>query len=128
MPKAFLSPFVIHGAMDEVLAKAGPVVAIMLDPGVCQFKSKISVTMDEDNNLIYVIDSQCPHIKKMSAEMPKFGMFDIVKMPFCENPIYELGGKYLKHSACPLPMAMIKAGEVVTGMGLKRKVSVEFVG
>ena len=58
--------------------------------------------------------------------MPLFDMFDIVKMPFRENPIYELGGKFLKHSACPLPMAMIKAGEVVTGMGLKRSVTVTF--
>ena len=113
--------------MDEVLAKAGPVVAIMLDPGVCQFRSKISVTMDENNQLAYKVESQCPHVKKMAAEMPLFDMFDIVKMPFCENPIYELGGKFLKHSACPLPMAMIKAGEVVTGMGLKRTVTVEFV-
>ena len=112
--------------MDEVLAKAGPVVAVMLDPGVCQFKSKISVTMDEDNRLVYKIDSQCPHIKKMAAEMPLFDMFDIMKMPFGENPIYEVGGKFLKHSACPLPMAMIKAGEVVTGMGLKRSVTVSF--
>ena len=47
--------------MDEVLAKAGPVVAIMLEPGVCQFKSKISVTMDEDNRLAYKIESACPH-------------------------------------------------------------------
>ena len=113
-------------AMDEVLAKSGPVVAIMLDPGVCQFKSKISVTMDEDNRLAYRIESGCPHVKKMSAEMPLFDMFDIIKMPFGENPIYELGGKFLKHSACPLPMAMIKAGEVVTGMGLKRTVTVSF--
>jgi hypothetical protein len=112
--------------MDEVLAKAGPVVAIMLEPGVCQFKSKISVTMDEDNRLAYKIESACPHVKKMSEEMPLFDMFDIIKMPFGENPIYELGGKFLKHSACPLPMAMIKAGEVVTGMGLKRSVILTF--
>jgi hypothetical protein len=128
MPKAFLFPPGIPEDMDEVLANAGPVVAIMLDPGVCQFKSKISVIMNEDRQLVYKIDSQCPHVKKMSAEMPLFDMFDIMKMPFGTNPIYEVGGKYLKHSACPLPMAMIKAGEVVTGMGLKRSVSVSFEG
>jgi hypothetical protein len=114
--------------MDEVLAKAGPVVAVLLDPGVCQFKSKISVSMDEDNQLAYKIESSCPHVKKMMAEMPLFGMFDIVTMPFGKNPIYELGGKFLKHSACPIPMAMIKAGEVVTGMGLKRSVTMTFEG
>jgi hypothetical protein len=112
--------------MDEVLARSGPVVAIMLDPGVCQFRSKISVTMDEDNRLRYKVESQCPHVKRMAAEMPLFDMFDIIKMPFSENPIYEHGGKFLKHSACPLPMAMIKAGEVATGMGLRRSVSVTF--
>jgi hypothetical protein len=126
MPKAFLSPRVIQGGMDEVLAKAGPVVAVMLDPGVCRFKSEISVTMNEDNQLTYKIESQCPFVKKMSSELPTFDMFDIIKMPFCENPIYDFAGKFLKHSACPLPMAMIKAGEVVTGMGLKRTVTVEF--
>jgi len=49
-------------------------------------------------------------------------------MPFGENPIYEHAGKYLKHSACPIPMAMVKAGEVVTGMGLKRSVTMTFEG
>jgi hypothetical protein len=114
--------------MDEVLAKAGPVVAVLLDPGVCQFKSKISVSMDEDNRLAYKIESSCQFVKKMCAEMPLFDMFDIIKMPFGENPIYELGGKFLRHSACPIPMAMIKAGEVVTGMGLKRSVTMTFDG
>jgi hypothetical protein len=128
MPKAFLCPPIIPEGMDEVLANAGPVVAIMLDPGVCQFKSRISVVMNDDKQLVYKIESQCPHVKKMAAEMPLFDMFDIMKMPFGMNPIYDVGGKYLKHSACPLPMAMIKAGEVVTGMGLKRTVSVSFEG
>jgi hypothetical protein len=128
MPKAFLSLPIIHDAMDEVPSKEGPTVVIMLDPGVCQFKGRISVTMDEDRHLTYKIDSQCPYVKKMTADMPPFEMFDVIKMPFCENPIYEHSGKYLKHSACPVPMAMVKAGEVVTGMGLKRSVTMVFEG
>ncbi|MGD0817335.1 MAG: hypothetical protein ABR986_02920, partial [Methanomassiliicoccales archaeon] len=104
--------------MDEVLKKAGPVTVVALDPGVCQFRSKISVTMDEDRHLAFKIETQCPYAKKMAAEMPLFEMFDVIKMPFCDNPIYQHGGKHLKHAACPIPMAMIKAGEVVTGLGL----------
>jgi hypothetical protein len=115
-------------SMDEVSKEKGPVTVVALDPGVCQFKSRISVTMDEDRQLTYVIETQCPYAKKMAAEMPLFGMFDIITMPFCDNPIYHHAGVHLKHAACPVPMAMIKAGEVVTGLGLKRSVSVNFEG
>lgn len=114
--------------MDEVPKQTGPVTVVALDPGVCQFKSRISVTMDEDRQLRFNIESQCPYSQKMMSEMPMFEMFDVIKMPFCDNPIYQFTGKHLKHAACPVPMAMIKAGEVVTGMGLKRSVSVNFEG
>jgi len=111
--------------MDESNS-TGPVTIVALDPGVCQFKNKISVTMDDDRKLIFTLDTQCPYVKAMMKDMPVIEMFDVIKMPFCENPIYEHGGKHLKHAACPVPMAMIKAGEVVTGMGLKRPVTLTF--
>lgn len=51
---------------------------------------------------------------------------EAMKMPFSENYVYQVGGMNLRHSTCPLPMAVLKGFEATTGLALKRKVSVIF--
>ncbi len=53
-------------------------------------------------------------------------MMDIMTMPFCENKVYIISGKVLKHSVCPVPMAILKCGEVVSGLGIKRDIKADF--
>jgi hypothetical protein len=53
-------------------------------------------------------------------------MMDVLRMPYSENKVYEIGGRTLKHSTCPLPMALLKGFEVAAGLGLKRDVVVAF--
>jgi hypothetical protein len=45
---------------------------------------------------------------------------------FSENKVYVIGGKTLKHSTCPMPMAVLKGLEVAAGLALKRDVVVAF--
>jgi hypothetical protein len=53
-------------------------------------------------------------------------MMDVMKMPFSDNKVYVTGGRTLKHSTCPLPMAVLKGFEVAAGLALKRDVTVIF--
>jgi hypothetical protein len=53
-------------------------------------------------------------------------MMDVMKMPFSDNKVYIIGGRTLKHTTCPLPMAVLKGFEVAAGLALKRDVSVVF--
>jgi hypothetical protein len=53
-------------------------------------------------------------------------MMEVVRMPFAENIVYLAGGRTLKHSTCPLPMAVLKGFEAAAGLALKRNVEVIF--
>jgi hypothetical protein len=97
-----------------------------VDAGVCRFHTRIVAT-SVDGNIRYQIESDCPHVSKLPTVLKDdMSPFDALKMPFIENPVYEICGKVLIHSACPVPSALIKCAEVASGLGLKRAVKFEF--
>jgi hypothetical protein len=100
-------------------------VALHVECGACRFHADIKVFM-EDGELVYDIKSDCPYVSRMGQTLKRLPMMDCLKMPFCENEIYRIGGQELKHSACPVPMALIRGSEVAAGLGLKKEVKVEF--
>jgi len=102
-------------------------IRLCVDAGVCRFHTTVRAFSDDEGNILYEIESECPHASKIQDNIPReMTPFDVMKMPFSENPIYECCGKVLPHSACPVPSALIKAAEVAAGFGLKRRVCMTF--
>jgi hypothetical protein len=102
--------------------------SINVDPGVCRFITTIKANY-MDGKIYYEITTDCPHVKALAEEIKEgFGLMDIMQMPFISNPVYERCGTKLKHSACPIPSAMIKSAEVSAGFALKRAVKFEYEG
>ena len=100
-------------------------VSLHVDSGVCRFDAKIVCWM-EDGTLRCSIDSRCPHVNDFAKALGPCDMMAALRMPFSENQVYIVGGKALKHSTCPVPMAVLKGFEAASGLALKRKVSVDF--
>jgi hypothetical protein len=110
--------------MPGVLMDQGK-VSLQVDPGVCRFKAKIECWV-EDDLLRCSIISGCKHVQDFAAAIEPMEMMDAMRMPFSENKVYVIGGKTLKHSTCPMPMAVLKGFEVAAGLALKRDVVVAF--
>ena len=51
---------------------------------------------------------------------------EVMTMPYAENKVYITGGRTLKHSTCPMPMAVLKGFEAAAGLALKRDIAVVF--
>ena len=100
-------------------------VSLSVDSGVCRFNAKLECWMEE-GLLKCSIKSGCKHVQEFAAALEPCEMIDAMKMPFSENKVYIIGGRTLKHSTCPLPMAILKGFEVAVGLALKRDVSVIF--
>ncbi|WP_400207709.1 DUF6951 family protein [Candidatus Methanomassiliicoccus intestinalis] len=100
---------------------------VAVDPGVCRLNTKIEASY-EDGVVKFEIESECPHVAKIVEMLneSELDAFEVMKMPYGENPIYVACGKALAHSACIVPCAMMKAAEVATGMGLKRTSEIKF--
>ncbi len=100
-------------------------VSLHVDSGVCRFDAKIVCWM-EDGMLRCSISSRCPHVNDFAKALGPCDMMAALRMPFSENQVYIIGGEKLKHSTCPVPMAVLKGFEAASGLALKRKVSVDF--
>jgi Family of unknown function (DUF6951) len=100
-------------------------VFLNVDSGVCRFKARIECWM-EDGLLRCSIVSGCKHVQDFATSLEPMEMMDVLHMPFSENKVYIVGGRTLKHTTCPLPMAVLKGFEVAAGLALKRDVIVTF--
>ncbi len=101
-------------------------VTLNVDAGVCQFKTVVIASMDENMDITYKIKSACPAVREMAKDITEpIPVFDAIAMPFVENAVYAKCGK-LAHAACPVPCAMIKAAEAAGELALKKPVSFTF--
>lgn len=100
-------------------------VKLTVDTGVCRFPAKVEC-WTEGMKMRCSITSNCKHVQDFGAELEAIDMMDIVTMPFSENKVYQVGGRTLKHSTCPMPMAVLKGFEAAAQLALKRDVTVIF--
>ncbi len=100
-------------------------VVMNVDPGVCRFKTRL-IVKECDDHLCIEMDSACPYVQEFKKSLGKIERYEALKMPFSENIVYRKGGQTLKHSACPLPVAVIKCAEAAAGLALKRNVKLEY--
>lgn len=100
---------------------------VQVNPGVCRLHSTIQARTDGESVEFEVLHSDCPQVRKLNSILHRMEIWDIMRMPFSDNTVYQICGEALKHSSCPVPMAMIKAAEAATELALKRTVTMEFV-
>ena len=98
---------------------------VTVDAGVCKMRTTIIAESNEMGEVNYEIDSDCPSVLKMSWSIKPLNPFDVIEIPFKDNPVYIHASEHLEHAACPVPCAIIKAIEVASGMGLKRSVKID---
>lgn len=98
---------------------------VQVNPGVCGFTVVVRVEKDKDRNFHISLDTECEMVKKMSEEISLLEF----RAPFSailHNPVYRSASKNLKHAACPVPSAILKAIEVEAGACLPRPVTITF--
>ncbi len=100
-------------------------VSLDVTTGVCRFPAKIECWIEE-GRLRCSIQSDCRYVLEFARRLEPLEIMDVMKMPFSENKVYIAGGRTLKHSTCPLPMAVLKKFEAAAGLALRRDVMVIF--
>lgn len=100
-------------------------VTLTVEAGACCFKTVVIATMDEEMNITYKIKSECPNVRAVGKTFGTIPVFDVIATPFTENAIYKACSE-LPHVACPVPCAMIKAGEAAGEMALKKDVTYRY--
>ncbi len=99
---------------------------VKVDPGQCGMATVIEVTKKDKGTFELKIDSSCEMILKLSKEVPTLTLADAFKK-LLENPVYKKGATCIRHVACPVPSAILKALEVEAGLGVPKDVSIVFI-
>ena len=109
----------------EVLSIEGKVV-LNVDPGACRLKSQVISWLDDDGLLQCRITSACKNVTDFGEGLGGMDPMIVLHLPFSENQVYLRAGVMLKHATCPVPLAVLKAMEVASGLGIKRDVHLTF--
>lgn len=100
-------------------------VRVVVDPGVCQFRTEIKVKRSRTGVLVN-IKSECEAVRALSENLKEINESTLLER-FINNEVYKAATNCLKHVTCPVPCTVLKAVEAEMGLALKRDVRIEFV-
>ena len=92
--------------------------------GVCGKTTTIYATPTEDMMSVNIrIESDCPMVSKCPELC--INAYEEVGAPFNESKVYAWATENIRHTACPVPCAIVKSPEAAGDLGLKRPVSID---
>ncbi len=99
---------------------------VVVESGICGFSTTVTARMEEDGKHISILlETECEMVEKMSEDLASVNKMSVFT-GFLANPVYRSAASHLKHTACPVPSAIIKAMEVESGFCLPKDVSISF--
>jgi hypothetical protein len=103
--------------MEGSLAKAE------ITSGICGFTATVETRM-EGRQCLVSIDSECDAVQRLGEELKEVNPFQEITFRG-EGPLtLRLGAKQCRHTACPVPVGIIKAIEVEAGLALPADVTI----
>ena len=97
--------------------------------GICGHSAIIEVTKVDERSVQVVIHSECEQVTAMNPDLARIqlkGRGHKVFKRMTESAVYQSADKHIRHTACPIPMAILKAIEVEVGIALAQDVTITF--
>lgn len=102
---------------------------VEVNAGVCGHSAVIEVTRLDDAHVQVVIRSECEQITDMNPDLARLQWKrkgHTVFKRMTESAVYQSAARHIRHTACPVPAAILKAIEVETGVALPKDVTITF--
>jgi hypothetical protein len=98
---------------------------VVVKSGACGFTAAIRAEKGPERTIDIAVESGCAMVQKMAAEITRLGRRDALT-GILHNPVYLAAGRHLKHAACPVPAAVLKALEVEAGLNVAKDATITF--
>ena len=92
--------------------------------GNCGFNTEVEAKMSGKVCKLS-ITSECPAIEKMAAELTEVNPYKEISFKRAMPTIHEAGHKYCTHTACPVPVGIVKAVEIEAKLALPTDVTIK---
>lgn len=96
-----------------------------VDAGICGFTALIEVIRLSSQSVSVTVTSDCEMVSKMGEELRDINWRDALNQRE-DCPLYKSLQQHIKHVACPIPTAILKAIEVEVGLALPGDVVIRF--
>ena len=90
-----------------------------ISSGICGFSATVK-TQAEGRKVKVEIESDCKAIQDLAAELTEVDPFQEITFRGSGPRSLELGAKHCYHTACPVPVGIIKAVEIEAGLALPK--------
>ncbi len=104
-------------------------VQVEVQAGICGHSALITVIRLDSDHVQVVIESACEQITAMNPDLARLqwkGKGHQVFKRMNESAIYQSAARHIRHTACAIPSAILKAIEVEVGVALPKDVTVTF--
>jgi hypothetical protein len=99
---------------------------VVVKSGACGFTVTVKAEKGKERKITVSLDTACEMVLKMRDDISTVDRM-VALVGFRENPVYQSAAKHLKHVACPVPSAILKAIETEAGMNVPKDARIEFV-
>lgn len=98
---------------------------VVVNPGICGMTVIIEVVKISKRRVRIEIASDCEMVTRVGESLAELGSQDVFKS-LLHSEVYRCASECKLHATCPVPMAILKAIEVETGLALPQPVLVRF--
>lgn len=95
-----------------------------INSGICGFAATVETRM-EGSKCLVAIESDCAAIQRLGEELVEVEPFQEITFRGEGPNTLKLGAKHCYHTACPVPVGIIKAIEVSAGLALPADASIK---
>lgn len=101
---------------------------VIINPGVCGFKTVVTADTNEDEEVILKVSSGCASVKAMMQELgDTFDPIEVCLKKPGDNVFYDYARAHFPvHAACPIISGILKCMEAEGQMALPANASIEF--
>jgi hypothetical protein len=92
--------------------------------GICGFSATVTAR-SEGSKCFISIESDCDAIQRLGEELTEVDPFQEITFRGHGPRALQLGAKHCYHTACPVPVGIIKAVEVEAGLALPADAAIQ---
>jgi hypothetical protein len=100
---------------------------VEIDAGACGLLTTVQA-LKSKNGVKLIIESDCDAIRTLAEELgDEIEPFQEISFRGAGPKTLKLGMEHCTHTACPVPVGIIKAIEVAAGLNLPNDASIKFI-
>jgi hypothetical protein len=99
---------------------------VTVNGGNCGFNSAINVEKLDRTTVRVIVQSDCEHVAAMNPDLSSLEWRQTVFGRMNDSLVYQSASRHLKHAACPVPTAILKAIEVELRLALPKDIIIHF--